>query len=304
MAPVEVVVGVDRRPGLLVGGQPRVEQPLVGAGELCRWAPSRSSAVSAANFRSGRNSDGVVQVAQQHGGRVGGDPGHRHAGPEERPGRSPSGPRDLGPWECRRGLSWRNARTAALRRARRSCAARRARRGTMVACPRSRSVPCPPSTTSSGANSWPAGPTFQRRRRRRFRAPGHRGRRRARARPPAGGRPLGPRRAGGADRRRRHGGLGRARGLAQPAAQALGDGPAGAGAPGAAGPGAGPGTHERRPRHRRERGWEFLYLTARGGTGVDAFYRGLGYRELGRLPGAIRVAPGDDREEILLHLPL
>ncbi len=54
----------------------------------------------------------------------------------------------------------------------------------------------------------------------------------------------------------------------------------------------------------RERGWEFLYLTARGGTGVDAFYRGLGYRELGRLPGAIRVAPGDDREEILLHLPL
>ena len=49
-----------------------------------------------------------------------------------------------------------------------------------------------------------------------------------------------------------------------------------------------------------ERGWEFLYLTARGGTGVDGFYRGLGYREVGRLPGAIRVAPGDDREEILL----
>jgi GNAT superfamily N-acetyltransferase len=54
----------------------------------------------------------------------------------------------------------------------------------------------------------------------------------------------------------------------------------------------------------RERGWEFLYLTARGGTGVDAFYRGLGYRELGRLPGAIRVAPGDDRDEILLQLGL
>lgn len=54
----------------------------------------------------------------------------------------------------------------------------------------------------------------------------------------------------------------------------------------------------------RKRGLEFLSLTARGGTGVDAFYRGLGYTEIGRLPGAIRVAPGDDREEILLHLPL
>ena len=50
----------------------------------------------------------------------------------------------------------------------------------------------------------------------------------------------------------------------------------------------------------RSRGWEFLHLTARGGTGVDAFYRGLGYTEVGRVPGAIRVAPGDDREEILL----
>ena len=51
----------------------------------------------------------------------------------------------------------------------------------------------------------------------------------------------------------------------------------------------------------RERGWEFLSLTARGGTGVDGFYRGLGYREVGRLPGAIRLAPGDDRDEILLY---
>lgn len=50
----------------------------------------------------------------------------------------------------------------------------------------------------------------------------------------------------------------------------------------------------------RQRGWEFLSLTARGGTGVDGFYRGLGYREVGRLPGAVRVAPGDDRDEILL----
>ena len=50
----------------------------------------------------------------------------------------------------------------------------------------------------------------------------------------------------------------------------------------------------------RSRGWEFVHLTARGGTGVDAFYRGLGYTEHGRLPGAIRVAPGDDRDEIVL----
>ena len=38
--------------------------------------------------------------------------------------------------------------------------------------------------------------------------------------------------------------------------------------------------------------------------GVDGFYRGLGYHEVGRMPGAIRVAPGDDREEILMRRPL
>ncbi len=54
----------------------------------------------------------------------------------------------------------------------------------------------------------------------------------------------------------------------------------------------------------RGRGWEFLSLSARGGTGVDGFYRGLGYTEFGRLPGAIRVAPGDDRDEILLTVRL
>ncbi len=54
----------------------------------------------------------------------------------------------------------------------------------------------------------------------------------------------------------------------------------------------------------RGRGWEFLHLTARGGTGVDGFYRGLGYAEVGRLPGAIRVAPGDDRDEIAMFCRL
>ena len=50
----------------------------------------------------------------------------------------------------------------------------------------------------------------------------------------------------------------------------------------------------------RDLGWEFLHLTARGGTGVDGFYRRLGYTEVGRMPGAIRVAPGDDRDEIIM----
>lgn len=50
----------------------------------------------------------------------------------------------------------------------------------------------------------------------------------------------------------------------------------------------------------RARGWEFLYLTVRDGTSTDLFYKGLGYSEVGRVPGAVRVAPGDDRDEILL----
>jgi GNAT superfamily N-acetyltransferase len=54
----------------------------------------------------------------------------------------------------------------------------------------------------------------------------------------------------------------------------------------------------------RTQGWEFLSLSARGGTGVEGFYKGLGYTEYGRLPGAVRVAPGDDREEILLTMRL
>jgi hypothetical protein len=50
----------------------------------------------------------------------------------------------------------------------------------------------------------------------------------------------------------------------------------------------------------REQGLEFLHLGAREGSGADEFYRRLGYEEVGRMPGAIRVAPGDDRDEILL----
>jgi GNAT superfamily N-acetyltransferase len=50
----------------------------------------------------------------------------------------------------------------------------------------------------------------------------------------------------------------------------------------------------------RDAGLEFLHLGARDGTGVDGFYRRLGYEEIGRLPAANRVASGDDRDEILL----
>jgi GNAT superfamily N-acetyltransferase len=50
----------------------------------------------------------------------------------------------------------------------------------------------------------------------------------------------------------------------------------------------------------RARGLEFLHLTVRGGTGIERFYASLGYEEFGRMPGAIRVAPGDDRDEIHL----
>ncbi|MEU3746802.1 MULTISPECIES: GNAT family N-acetyltransferase [Streptomyces] len=49
---------------------------------------------------------------------------------------------------------------------------------------------------------------------------------------------------------------------------------------------------------------EAIRLTCRGGTGVDGFYAKAGYKEVGRVPDAIRVAPGDDRDDIIMLLPL
>ncbi|WP_030755243.1 GNAT family N-acetyltransferase [Streptomyces griseus] len=49
---------------------------------------------------------------------------------------------------------------------------------------------------------------------------------------------------------------------------------------------------------------EAIRLGVRGGTGVDSFYARAGYKEVGRVPGAIRVAPGDDRDDITMLLPL
>ena len=51
-------------------------------------------------------------------------------------------------------------------------------------------------------------------------------------------------------------------------------------------------------------GIEAIRLTCRGGTGVDTFYASCGYKEVGRVPDAIRVAPGDDRDDIMMLLPL
>lgn len=47
-------------------------------------------------------------------------------------------------------------------------------------------------------------------------------------------------------------------------------------------------------------GLEQIHLTVRGGTGTEDFYVRHGYRVAARIPGLIRVAPGDDREEIYL----
>ncbi|MEU7579924.1 GNAT family N-acetyltransferase [Streptomyces sp. NPDC041068] len=53
---------------------------------------------------------------------------------------------------------------------------------------------------------------------------------------------------------------------------------------------------------REEMGLEQLHLAARGGVGLEDFYGRLGWKEVGRWPGALRLAPGDDRDEILMLL--
>ncbi|KOV60541.1 GNAT family N-acetyltransferase [Streptomyces sp. MMG1121] len=53
---------------------------------------------------------------------------------------------------------------------------------------------------------------------------------------------------------------------------------------------------------RDEIGLEQLHLAARGGVGLEGFYRRLGWQEIGRWPGALRFAAGDDCDEILMML--
>jgi GNAT superfamily N-acetyltransferase len=54
----------------------------------------------------------------------------------------------------------------------------------------------------------------------------------------------------------------------------------------------------------RKMGFEALQVIVRAGLGTEEFYARLGYREVGRVPGALRVAPGDDRDEIIMWMPL
>ncbi|MFC5910962.1 GNAT family N-acetyltransferase [Streptacidiphilus monticola] len=54
----------------------------------------------------------------------------------------------------------------------------------------------------------------------------------------------------------------------------------------------------------RTMGLEALQLSARGGLGLESFYTRAGYKEVGRVPAAIRVAPGDDRDSIFFWLDL
>ncbi|MEU9236023.1 GNAT family N-acetyltransferase [Streptomyces subrutilus] len=53
---------------------------------------------------------------------------------------------------------------------------------------------------------------------------------------------------------------------------------------------------------RDEMGLEQLHLAARGGVGLEEFYGRLGWQEIGRWPGALRLADGDDCDEVLMLL--
>ena len=54
----------------------------------------------------------------------------------------------------------------------------------------------------------------------------------------------------------------------------------------------------------RRLGLAALHVTVRGGLGLEAFYQGCGYKEVGRLPGALRLGPGDDRDDVHMWLDL
>jgi GNAT superfamily N-acetyltransferase len=56
--------------------------------------------------------------------------------------------------------------------------------------------------------------------------------------------------------------------------------------------------------HARALGLEALKLTCRGGLGLEQFYASCGYREVGRVPGGLRVSADDYRDDIMMWLPL
>jgi len=47
-------------------------------------------------------------------------------------------------------------------------------------------------------------------------------------------------------------------------------------------------------------GLDQLQLTVRGGMNLEAFYERFGYIVVGRHPDAVRVGPGDDRDEVMM----
>jgi GNAT superfamily N-acetyltransferase len=71
-------------------------------------------------------------------------------------------------------------------------------------------------------------------------------------------------------------------------------------APGSQGRGYGAALMRQASRVAEKLGLAALQVTVRGGTRTEEFYAKLGYREVGRIPGALRVAPGDDRDDIIM----
>jgi len=53
-----------------------------------------------------------------------------------------------------------------------------------------------------------------------------------------------------------------------------------------------------------DEGLEQLHLEVRGGQGLEDFYARLGWEVVGRWPAALRLRPGDDRDEVLMVLRL
>ncbi|BDH08491.1 MULTISPECIES: GNAT family N-acetyltransferase [Streptomyces] len=51
-------------------------------------------------------------------------------------------------------------------------------------------------------------------------------------------------------------------------------------------------------------GIESVRLGCRSGLGLERFYASCGYREVGRVPGAIRVGPGEYRDDVTMLLDL
>ncbi|MFV8130585.1 GNAT family N-acetyltransferase [Streptomyces syringium] len=54
----------------------------------------------------------------------------------------------------------------------------------------------------------------------------------------------------------------------------------------------------------RDLDFQAVRLGVRGGEGTERFYETVGFKEVGRVPAAIRVAPDDHRDDITMWLPL